>query len=68
MTTEEIAKVAAIIGNLGEQAVDGLVVFLGFSLVESMVGYSIGAGVLYVMYKLLKPLVEGCHAAMGGNR
>lgn len=57
MNTEELSKVAEIIGSLGQNASDGLLAYLGFSFATNLLGYLVGLFALWCGYKILSALM-----------
>ena len=58
MNTEELTKVAEIIGNLGDNAVDGLTAYLGISLADSFLGYTVGVIGIVLTYKAILKIIS----------
>ncbi len=58
MNTEELAKVAEIIGGLGDNAESGLFAYLGFSLVSNLIGSSVCIIAIVALYKAVTYIVR----------
>lgn len=66
MNTEELNKVAEIIGNLGQDATHGLTMYLGVDFATSVLGYGMGAIVCFTIYKIAVRIItaiSGCQLA-----
>lgn len=57
MNIDKFEKVMEVVKSLGDNAVDGLTVYFGFTFAVNLIGYAVGMAAIICLYKVCNNLI-----------